>query len=134
MIKVYNVNIELDINDGKEPLTISKYCVLKEESEVEDITSYFSWENFEKIENDPVLLPLFFVRKSKKGRIIYFKERWDSYPRKTIKEWKTDINFKVTITNTETKNFSIEDILNYPDGEIAIKYLIQQGVYIERMH
>ncbi len=85
-----------------------------------------SWDNLDEIYRHHGCALPFNIWNLRKGRLISFFIR-----RPDIKEWKIP---KLNITfeaKWDKINPSINDVLNWPDGEQAIQYLVSRGLAIK---
>lgn len=84
-----------------------------------------TWDNLEKVYKKYGLVASFHYYNKKKGRVIEFFNKF-----LYLKEWKhPNINIKIKVEYEEA-NPSLKKILNYHDGEAAIKYLVERGINI----
>lgn len=105
------------------------------ESESKAITAkkiQITWENVEEISKKYMFTSGFWVEKKKKGRVIYIKDYSVLGYSNKICEWKTPIFNLIYEITFEKINPSIEKILQYPDGEKAIQYLVERGLSIKK--
>lgn len=80
----------------------------------------------------------FYVRVTKRGRIIFFTETDSLFFRgknfRPIKEWKVDdfnLKLKIRIGYRKLENVSLEEVIKHYDSETAIKYLKERGMSIQ---
>lgn len=130
MIKAYTKKITTIRTD-----TNTIYCentdfALKDKSNFEKKEIQLTWDNLSDIYIKYRLLP-FGVWNSKKGRIISWWHENSKNP--DIKERKTkDIPIKIIIEDIELRpsEYTINDIITYHNGEMAMKFLREQGIKI----
>lgn len=125
MLQPYLMEITVIINNNLVYRTFTPIFI----SEIEfiDIEKEYDWNNiselFEENKNEYKDFKLLNTKKGKKLCIYdccHFKKF-------TLVEWKD--NLKFTLASKYIKqNPSIEEILKYPDGDVAIKYLVERGM------
>lgn len=133
MMKAYYNRYTVAIN-GKEYVDCSG-TYLTEETEIDmERTIEVNWNNLaENYSHFGIFLP-FNIWRFKKGRIISFfnpslfdKRTWD------IKERKNpNFTFTIKIEAIEDTTLSINDILDYPVVEKAMKYLAERNIKISK--
>lgn len=95
------------------------------ETQPEDYTEELTWENLiEKHSVHGIEYP-FSIWKFKRGfRVSFF----DTF-QKDIKQWKEPLNLSIEHKYT-LYTPSIDEVLKFPDGEKAIRYLVERGISI----
>lgn len=115
--------------DGKE-IHIATAGKTLSETKPEDKTFKINWDNLDSILSECGILLPFNTWNFKKGRIIsFFETNCTRKHLRDIKEWKTPIDFTLKIEYKEYEP-SIEEILKYHGGELAIKYLVERGLSV----
>lgn len=95
----------------------------------ENFTEELTWENLADKYADHGLCYPFNIWVFKRGRrVSFFNDFGDKFT-KDIKEWKEPLNLTVKHEFVQY-NPSINRILEWPDGDTAIKYLIERGISI----
>ena len=127
MLHYYRV-LYTTYNNGVKVGNTSGFTIA-DESEVKEETIPITWENLEEVYYDYGLKLPFNYYNSKRGRVIsFFEGAFCDKNRRDIKEWKTpELNMKLIITY-EVMPCSLNDIINYWDGEKAIQYLRERNL------
>ena len=127
MLHYYRV-LYTTYNNGVKVGNTSGFTIA-DESEVKEETIPITWENLEEVYYDYGLELPFNYYNSKRGRVIsFFEGAFCDKNRRDIKEWKTpELNMKLIITY-EVMPCSLNDIINYWDGEKAIQYLRERNL------
>ncbi len=113
------------LHEGKVINNTISHAILDETTSTETQHVPITWGNLGEINEKYGLFVAFNVWNCRKGRKIEFFS-W----RNAIKEWKTtDPNLELRITYTPY-NASIEEILQYHDGDKAIQYLVEHGLTV----
>ena len=83
-----------------------------------------TWNNAEEEVNklDSWSVP-FGITKTKKGLKIFY---WDDLFN-NVKQWKEDLNMSIETVWIEYKP-SLKEIINFPDSDKAIQYLVERGL------
>ena len=122
MLKYYKVTY-MTFRENEEIISYSG-TTIQEEGTIQNQTFHLNWDNIEEIQKQYGAYLGFNIFKKKKGRAISFFG-WNN----DIKEWKTkELNLIFEILYMEVTSPSIAEILKYPDGEKAVKYLNQLGL------
>lgn len=132
MLGCYYKHIEL--RKGQDTIG-SDRCSLKiiDESESKEYTDEtITWYNLSIMHRKYIDYRLrFYYKKKRKGQKIYFENFLLPYPEKPICQWKTDTTGLHIVTYyVKATNISINDILNYHDHALAIRYLTEKGINI----
>lgn len=132
MIKTYRKTFTTECN-GSKFISPTIYLFLSDESEIKkEEKVHVTWKNIDEFfKRYEFQVPFNFYR-TQRGRVIEpFSSRIPAKERKCwkAKEWKTDINIIFTI-ETEEREVSIKDILDYPHSDIAIQYLAERGLQV----
>lgn len=107
------------------PINFSFYKILNvEEAEKYNVNKLINWDNLKEI-RDKYDLPFKIVEKNKGLQLIY-NSGFDG--RVSFYQWKENINI-LFFQKAKKINYSIEDILKYSDGETAIKFLKEKGIF-----
>ena len=103
--------------------------VIADENEIKEKTIPITWENLKEVYYNFGLELPFNIWDFKRGRVIsFFEGCLTDKNRRDIKEWKTPVlNMKLIITY-EVMPCSLNDIINYWDGEKAIQYLRERNL------
>lgn len=124
MLKYYIPTTEVRINTIK-PFHINLYAHKICENHPNTDVIKINWENIEKeiYKFDPWFIFPFGITKRRKGLQLFF---WDDMFT-NIKQWKDDLNIEIKTTWTEYKP-TINELLNFYDGDKAIQYLVERGL------
>ena len=122
MLKYYIPTTEVRINTI-EPFHINLYAAKICENHPNTDVIKINWNNVEQeIYKIGLHLP-FGITKRRKGLQLFF---WDDMFT-NIKQWKVDLNIEIKTTWTEYKP-TINELLNFRDGDKAIQYLVERGL------
>lgn len=126
MLHYYRIYHEYFL-DGKR-LT-KTYCGHYINENKEEETINVNWDNFYEFYVKYWYGLSFHFEECRKGRKIKFNDI-----KKVIKEWETpNLNMTVKVIYQEADDiFSINEILEYHNGEKAIRYLTERGVSIAK--
>lgn len=105
-------------------LLVSKYARHKVllDSVPQDREYTFTWKNIDDFPFGEIT-PI--IKNKKRGKILIY-DSWDSYF--CIKEWKEPfLHFEYKVSY-EQVSVSINEVLDYSDGELALMYLAERGV------
>ena len=102
---------------------------IADENEIKEKTIPITWENLKEVYYDYGLNFPFNYWNFKRGRVIsFFEGAFCDKNRRDIHERKTpELNIKLVITY-EGVPCSLNDIINYWDGEKAIQYLRERNL------
>ncbi len=120
MLKYYKPRTEMQINKIR-PFRIELY---KDEiSEIIPDTPSIEadWDNILNIYEKIGLCLPYGLRKTRKGLKFYYYDYF------SIKQWKEELNIEIKTTWTECKP-TINELLNFYDGDKAIQYLVERGL------
>ena len=120
MLKYYIPTTEVHINTI-EPFHINLYAHKICENHPNTDVIKINWENIEKeiYKFDPWFIFPFGITKRRKGLQLFF---WDDMFT-NIKQWKDDLDIEIKTTWQEYKP-TINELLNFRDGDKAIQYLV----------
>lgn len=115
-------------NNGVKVSNTSDF-IIADENEIKEKTIPITWENLEEVYYNYGLNFPFNYWNFKRGRVIsFFEGAFCDKNRRDIKEWKIpELNMKLIITY-EVMPCSLNDIINYWDGEKAIQYLRERNL------
>ena len=103
----------------------SRYAEILTEEEPHDLVTKITWDNIEELYKYATC----DMKSYKKGRLLHVWGNLD-IDGFYFKEWgKPDLTFEVKTTYRTVKP-SIKTILEYYDGEAAIKYLLERGMTV----
>lgn len=126
MLNFYQKRMKLYHND--DIFYVGRYgLVLTSEtpkSYKEDIT----WENLDEYFRKG-RLPFSTYYDRKKGKIFSYGDKFVDNDYFSIKEWEEPLNIQIEYDFVPV-NPSIKEIMEYPDGEQAIQYLVERGLSI----
>ena len=124
MLKYYIPTTEVHINTI-EPFHINLYAHKLCENHPNTDVIKINWENIEKeiYKFDPWFIFPFGITKRRKGLQLFF---WDDMFT-NIKQWKDDLDIEIKTTWQEYKP-TINELLNFRDGDKAIQYLVERGL------
>lgn len=120
MLKCYKPRTEILINKIH-PFLIKLY---KDEiSEIIPNTPSIKadWDNILNIYEKIGLYLPYGLHKTRKGLKFYYHDYF------SIKQWKEELNIEIKTTWTEYKP-TINELLNFYDGDKAIQYLVERGL------
>ena len=120
MLKYYKPTTEVFINKIR-PFLIKLY---KDEiSEIIPDTPSIKadWDNILNIYEKIGLYLPYGLRKTRKGLKFYYHDYF------SIKQWKEELNIEIKTTWIEYKP-TINELLNFDDGDKAIQYLVERGL------
>ena len=120
MLKYYKPRTEVFINKIR-PFLIKLY---KDEiSEIIPDTPSIKadWDNILNIYEKIGLYLPYGLRKTRKGLNFYYHDYF------SIKQWKEELNIEIKTTWIEYKP-TINELLNFDDGDKAIQYLVERGI------
>lgn len=126
MLHCYRIYREYYL-DGKRLIkTYYGYCI---DENKEEETIDVNWNDLDDLYTRYWYSFSFHFEKCRKGRKIKFNDI-----KKVIKEWKTpNLNMTVKVIYQEADDiFSINEILEYHNGEKAIRYLVERGVSLAK--
>lgn len=89
-------------------------------------TISLNWDNIREFTRKMGLNTGSVLWNCKKGLKLWFSESEGREWTHCVKQWKTELDLKVTYTYEEVHP-SIDTILNYREGDKAIQYLIERG-------
>lgn len=125
MLQLYSMEIIVIVNNNLVYRTFTPIFI----SEIEfiDVEKEYDWNNiselFEENKNEYKNFKLLNTKKGKKLSIYDYCD----FKNFTLVEWKDNLKFKL-VSKYIKRNLSIEEILKYPDGDVAIKYLVERGM------
>ena len=113
-------------HEGKKIRTKHFACLTEQEKH--DTIQEITWENLEE-EHHKYIGCGFNIWYRKKGRVLEFFPDSSSWSY-SVKEWKEpNLNVRIETTYTITTP-SIHTILNWSNGEAAMKYLLERGMNV----
>lgn len=125
MLRFYDVRHSIiDTDSGKTLFVISNFYDICTDTNPETQHILLSWDNINKVEFD-IPFVCTEIKKCRKGRKLSFSMMFDNFE---YKEWKReglDLVYKIEYVEIYK---SIKEILNYYDGDKAIRYLIERGI------
>lgn len=125
MLETYNKTIV--IRYKSEIISTKREMVISEKGLTDTLEKQLSWTDLEEFYEEYSFLCPFGFYKTSKGRKIEF---YDRIIDGVVKEWKASMpGISVTLIYYK-KKYSINDILNYEDSSIAIRYLVEQGLNV----
>lgn len=133
MLKFYRCYYET-INKGQMMYGDFARVLVDENDKPQNETIQITWDDLEQIHKKYGIYVGFNVWTRKKGRIISFFEGSIIFKKeyeKDLKEWKEkdlDLQFKVSVKEYTP---SIQEVLDWHDGEKAIQYLKERGLSVQ---
>lgn len=125
MLETYNkttvIKYKGEIIGGKEEMFIS------EKGLTDTPEKQLSWTDLDEFyEEHRLLCPFGFYKTSKGRKIEFYYKIIDG----AVKEWKASTPEISVAFIYDEKKYSINDILNYKDSSIAIRYLVEHGLSV----
>lgn len=134
MLDFYNKHQVLMHNDEVVHIFDQKMIL---DSVPDDKETNITWDTADEYAKKMFPCAGFYVRATKRGRIIFFTETDSLLFRgknfRPVKEWKVDdfnLKLKIKIGYRKVANVSLEDAFKYYDSEMAIKYLKEREMTI----
>lgn len=125
LLRSYSMEISVIVNNNLVYRTFTPMFIDK--IEFIDLEKEYDWNNiselFEANKNEYKNFKLLNTKKGKK-LCIYDCCHFKNF---TLVEWKDNLKLKL-ISKYIKRDPSIEEILKYPDGDMAIKYLVERGM------
>lgn len=120
MLKYYKPRTEVFINKIR-PFLIKLY-----KDKISEIIPYTpsikaDWDNILNIYEKIGLYLPYGLRKTRKRLKFYYHDYF------SIKQWKEELNIEIKTTWIEYKP-TINELLNFDDGDKAIQYLVERGL------
>ena len=128
MLKFYTIYYTT-YHNGKDAGTRVSY-ILCDESEVDEWRVKFTWNNLSELYEQIGCHCNFNIWNFKRGRLVsFYNESFRDYVC-DVKEWKhKELNIEVKCEWREYSP-SIKKILEWPNGEKAMRYLLERGINI----
>lgn len=125
MLQPYSMEITVIVNNNLVYRTFTPMFI----SEIKfiDVEKEYDWNNISELfEENKNVYKNFKLLNTKKGKKLYI---YDCCHFKNFKlvEWKDNLKFKL-ISKYIKRDPSIEEILKYPDGDMAIEYPVERGM------
>lgn len=125
MLQPYSMEITVIVNNNLVYRTFTPMFI----SEIKfiDVEKEYDWNNISELfEENKNVYKNFKLLNTKKGKklCIYDCCHFKNF---TLAEWKDNLKFKL-VSKYIKRNPSLEEILKYPDGDVAIKYLVERGM------
>lgn len=125
MLQPYLMEITVIVNNNLVYRTFTPIFI----SEIEfiDVEKEYDWNNISELfEENKNEYKNFKLLNTQKGKKLSIYDCCD-FKNFTLVEWKDNLKFKL-VSKYIKRNLSIEEILKYPDGDVAIKYLVERGM------
>lgn len=125
MLETYNKTIVIRYKG--EIISTKREMFISEKGLTDTLEKQLSWTDLEEFYEEYSFLCPFGFYKTSKGRKIEF---YDRIIDGVVKEWKASMpEISVTLIYYK-KKYSINDILNYEDSSIAIRYLVEHALSV----
>lgn len=125
MLHSYSMEILVSVNNNIVYRTFTPMFI--SEIEFVDTEREYNWNNISELfEESKNYYNNFKLLSTKKGKKLCV---YECYPFKdfTLVEWKDNLSFKL-ISKYVKRHPSIKKIMEYYDGDVAIKYLVERGM------
>ena len=125
MLETYNKTTVIKYKG--EIINCKEEMVISEKGLTDTPEKQLSWTDLDEFyEEYGLVCPFGFYKTSKGRKIEFYYKIIDG----VVKEWKTNTPEISVAFIYDEKKYSINDILNYTDSSIAIRYLVEQGLNV----
>lgn len=125
MLETYNKTTIIKYKG--EIIGCKKEMVISEKGLTDTPEKQLSWTDLDEFyEEYDFICPFGFYKTSKGRKIEFYYKIIDG----VVKEWKSSTPEISVAFIYDEKKYSINDILNYEDSSIAIRYLVEHGLNV----
>ena len=128
MLEFYDIYYVLkNVNESVElGLSYGGYKCCKSDPEPERV--FLTWDNVDDVLGRLCLMVSAEVKKRRRGRVLTLRRWGCEQPLYKFKEWERPELDLVLIKEYKPTKKSIQEVLEYRDGNMAIEYLLERGI------